>query len=73
MDLKEIIRKARKLSKPFRVRDGDGFRLSDVDPGDTLHLDSEDKPRAKEGLAIGVEAASRAIRRCGASAVAPQG
>ncbi|MBL9173077.1 MAG: polyphosphate kinase 2 family protein [Verrucomicrobiales bacterium] len=56
MNLKEIGRKARKFSKPFRVRDGDGFRLSDVDPGDTLHLDSEDKPRAKEGLAIGVEA-----------------
>lgn len=56
MDLKEIGHKARKFSKPFRIRSGDGFRLSQVDPGDTLHLDSEDKPRAKEALANGVEA-----------------
>ena len=31
------------------------FRLKDIDPGDTLDLTSEDKPRAKEALAMGTE------------------
>ena len=35
----------------FRVTDGDKFRLKDVDPGDTLKMGDEDKPRAKELLA----------------------
>jgi PPK2 family polyphosphate:nucleotide phosphotransferase len=56
MDLDTIVKTARKLSKPFRVTKGDRFRLKDVDPGDTLGLKSEDKPRAKEALAVGVEA-----------------
>jgi PPK2 family polyphosphate:nucleotide phosphotransferase len=55
MNTKEIIKRARGFAKPFRVTDG-RFRLKDVDPGDTLHLGSEDKPRAKEALATGVEA-----------------
>ncbi len=55
MTTKELIKKAREFAKPFRVSDGDGFRLKDIDPGDTLHLQSEDKPRAKEGLARGIE------------------
>ena len=54
-EMKNLIKKARKLAKPFRVTDG-GFRLKDVDPGDTLEFTSEDKPRAKEALAMGVEA-----------------
>jgi len=53
-EIKDLIKKARKLAKPFRVTD-DRFRLKDIDPGDTLDLTSEDKPRAKEGLAMGVE------------------
>jgi PPK2 family polyphosphate:nucleotide phosphotransferase len=56
MDLDTIVKKARELSKPFRVTKGDKFRLKNVDPRDTLGLKSEDKPRAKEALAIGVEA-----------------
>src|SRR3954462_15731475 len=51
-----IIKRARGFSKPFRVTDGKGFRLRNIDPGDTLDLGSEDKPRAKEALAMGVEA-----------------
>jgi PPK2 family polyphosphate:nucleotide phosphotransferase len=47
---------ARGFSKPFRVTDADGFRLKNFDPSETLHLDSEDKPRAKEALAFGIEA-----------------
>ena len=56
MDLPELIKRARRIVKPFRVTDGGKFRLDDVDPGDTLEFTSEDKPRAKEALANGVEA-----------------
>jgi PPK2 family polyphosphate:nucleotide phosphotransferase len=53
-DMKTLIKRARKLAKPFRVTD-DRFRLKDIDPGDTLDLTSEDKPRAKEALAMGTD------------------
>ncbi len=56
MKLKEIIQKAHELSKPFLVSDGENFRLKDIDPESTLEFTSEDKPRAKEALAMGVEA-----------------
>jgi PPK2 family polyphosphate:nucleotide phosphotransferase len=52
-EIKDFTKKARKLSKPFRVTD-DSFRLKDIDPADTLKFTSEDKPRAKEALAMGV-------------------
>src|SRR5213078_1720191 len=44
------------FAKPFRVTHGDGFRLKDLDPADTLDFGSEDKPRSKEVLALGIEA-----------------
>ena len=53
---KEIIRQARKVAEPFRVNKGKNFRLRDFDPGDTLWLKAEDKPKAKEALATGVQA-----------------
>jgi PPK2 family polyphosphate:nucleotide phosphotransferase len=53
-EIKNLIKKARKLAAPFRVTD-DRFRLKDVDPGETLELTSEDKPRAKEALAMGID------------------
>jgi len=56
--LKKVIREARKFAKKFRVSDGKKFRLDDFDPGETLGLGSEDKPRAKEVLATGVAALS---------------
>ena len=56
MKLKQVIERARKFCKPYRVDDGKKFRLKDVDPGDTQDLKSDDKPRAKEALATGVEA-----------------
>ena len=56
MKTKDLIKKAREFSKPFRVTDGESFRLKDVDPDDTLEMGSEDKPRAKEALAMGTEA-----------------
>jgi PPK2 family polyphosphate:nucleotide phosphotransferase len=55
MKHKEIIKQARKLAGPFCIQDGSRFRLKDVDPGDTLEFTSEDKPRAKEALARGIE------------------
>jgi PPK2 family polyphosphate:nucleotide phosphotransferase len=51
-----LIKKAKSFAKPFRVTDGESFRLKDVDPGDTLDLGDEDKPRAKEALVMGIEA-----------------
>src|SRR5258707_2395764 len=56
MNTDKVIKKARKFAKPFRVTEGEQFRLKDVDPGDTLAFKSEAKPRAKEALAIGVQA-----------------
>jgi len=56
MKTKELIKRAKKLADHYRVSDGEKFRLKDVDPGDTLDLKSEDKPRAKEALASGVQA-----------------
>lgn len=53
-EMKNLIKKARKFAKPFRVSD-DSFRLKNVDPGATLNLTSEDKPRAKAALDSGVE------------------
>src|SRR5262249_40011406 len=52
-EIRDFTKKARKLAKPFCVTD-DSFRLKDIDPGDTLDFTSEDKPRAKEALAMGV-------------------
>ena len=54
--MKDTIKRARGFSKPFRITDDRDFRLKDIDPGETLGLGSEDKPRAKEALAMGVAA-----------------
>jgi PPK2 family polyphosphate:nucleotide phosphotransferase len=59
MEMKEFVKKARNLSEPFRIGKGEKFRLKDVDPGDTLGHGSEDKPRAKEALAMGIQALAR--------------
>lgn len=56
MNADKVIKKARKFAKPFRITHGEEFRMKDVDPGDTLAFKSENKPRAKEALAIGVQA-----------------
>ena len=56
MKTKEIIKRARELSEPFRISKGKNFRLKDVDPDDTLDFTKEDKPRSKEALATGVAA-----------------
>jgi PPK2 family polyphosphate:nucleotide phosphotransferase len=56
MQNQKLLQKARKLARPFGVIDGAKFRLKDVNPGNTLGLNSEAKPRAKEELQIGVSA-----------------
>ncbi|MGB5103732.1 MAG: polyphosphate kinase 2 family protein [Steroidobacteraceae bacterium] len=56
MDIsKQEIQYIRSFTEPFRVSRGKGLRLADYDPGDTLHLDSEDKPRAQQALRKGIE------------------
>ena len=56
MKLSKVIKKTREWSSPYCVTNGQKFRLRDIDPDDTGGLKSEDKPRAKEALGIGVEA-----------------
>ncbi|MGB7563324.1 MAG: polyphosphate kinase 2 family protein [Prochlorococcaceae cyanobacterium] len=51
----ELIKRACGFAAPFRIVRGEEFRLKDIDPGDTLHLDTEDKLRAKEALALGID------------------
>ncbi len=51
----DLIKRACSFATPFRIERGEEFRLKDIDPGDTLHLGSEDKARAKEALAMGIE------------------
>jgi PPK2 family polyphosphate:nucleotide phosphotransferase len=55
LSLSERIERCRAFSEPYRLTDGKKFRLKDVDPDDTGELTSEDKPQAKEALAIGTE------------------
>ena len=56
MNLKEIAEKCRKLTSPYRIDDGRKFKLDAMNPGDVGDLTAEDKPRAKEALALGVQA-----------------
>ena len=55
MKKKELIKRAGKLVKPFRISNGKDFRLKNIDPADTLHFKSEDKPKAQEALKNGIE------------------
>ncbi|HEV8375782.1 MAG TPA: hypothetical protein VGR38_06045 [Candidatus Polarisedimenticolia bacterium] len=60
--MREFIKKARRLAKRFRVVEGEGFRLKDFDPGDTLDFTSEDKPQEQEALSMSVEALAPSSR-----------
>jgi PPK2 family polyphosphate:nucleotide phosphotransferase len=55
MNDKDFLKQARKYSEPFCVTNGKKFRLKDVDPADTLDFESDEKPKAQEALAAGVE------------------
>jgi PPK2 family polyphosphate:nucleotide phosphotransferase len=50
-----LAKRAAPFSRPYRVTKGKGFRLSDVDPSDTAHLESADEDRAREALKEGIE------------------
>jgi PPK2 family polyphosphate:nucleotide phosphotransferase len=52
---KNFLKQAKKYSRPFCVTNGSKFRLKKIDPSDTLDFDTEDKSRAEEALAQGVE------------------
>ena len=52
---KEIIKAARRFAKPFCITDGSKFHLKGIHPGDTLDFKDEDKQRAKEALADGIQ------------------
>jgi PPK2 family polyphosphate:nucleotide phosphotransferase len=56
LSLRQLVKRARQFAEPYRISKGRGFRLKDVDPGDTAGIGSEDKPRAKEALQIGIRA-----------------
>ena len=56
MKIDEFVERARELAHRYRVKDGERFRLSDVDPDDTAWLKDADKPLAQEALQRGVEA-----------------
>jgi hypothetical protein len=67
--LKQLISVAREIASPYCVRSGKKLRLKDADPGDAAGYTSEDKPRAKQALARGVEALSamqetRGVKSC---------
>lgn len=51
---KPKLKNVHKFIKPYIVTSGKDFRLKDFDPGDTHHLNSEDKPEAKKWLEMGV-------------------
>jgi len=60
MDKKQIA-KIREFIAPYRITDGKKFKLADIDPGDTLDLDS--KKEAREMLDRGVELLSEMQER----------
>ena len=55
LDRHAILKRARSFCSPFRISDGDDFRLDQVDPADTLHLDKSDKKASQAVLAEGVQ------------------
>jgi PPK2 family polyphosphate:nucleotide phosphotransferase len=56
MNMEKVVKRARRLARPYRIDDGGKFRLADIDADDIGHLKAEDKTRAKQALSVGVEA-----------------
>ena len=56
MKLDKVVKRARRLARPYRIENGRKFDLDSIDPGDIGHLKAEDKARAKQALGVGVEA-----------------
>lgn len=53
--MKDLFKQAQQLSEPFRITDGKGFRLKQIDPANTLNYRAADKSRAQKELDAGVE------------------
>jgi len=51
----KLAKRAATFSRPYRVDRGKGFRLADVDPQDTAHIESPDAARAREVLQEGIQ------------------
>jgi PPK2 family polyphosphate:nucleotide phosphotransferase len=52
---REILKRIDLFVEPYRITKGKKFRLKDIDPADTGGFGSEQKPRARELLARGVQ------------------
>jgi PPK2 family polyphosphate:nucleotide phosphotransferase len=63
MDLDAIVRRARKLSEPYRVSDGRRFALEEASPSDSGVFGRKDRALAEQALAAGVEALSELQER----------
>lgn len=55
MTKKDVLGRIEHLIKPYRITDGEDFRLKDIDPADTRHLRAEQKEEAEEWLAWGIQ------------------
>ena len=62
MDLSQVLKQCKHLAQPYRIHDGDGFRLKQIDPGDTQDLPA-DKKAAQDALEQGVELLSELQQR----------
>lgn len=56
MNFSAVLKRARKLSRPYRISDGKGFRLKDFAPDDTGAFTDADRDDAEAILAEGVAA-----------------
>jgi PPK2 family polyphosphate:nucleotide phosphotransferase len=55
-NLDDIIERSKTFSRPYRVSSGKQFKLENFEPDDTGEFGREDRPRAREALATGIEA-----------------
>ena len=61
-ELSQVLTQCHHLTRTYRIDSGDGFRLNQIDPGDTLDLPS-DKKAAREALEQGVQMLSELQQR----------
>ncbi len=55
---KSLVKQARELAARYRIDDGSGFDLTSVDPDDIGPFSADDKAKAKDALAEGVDVLS---------------
>jgi PPK2 family polyphosphate:nucleotide phosphotransferase len=58
MKLEALVKRARRLSRPFRITNGRKFRVRQIDPDDTGDFEPSDRPRAEEALVESIRALS---------------